>query len=55
MWFLALVLHDTIWANLRQPPQMQLIWWLVAGYFALDAVLLIRLILHFYRKPATDF
>src|SRR3954471_11230132 len=32
LWLVVLVIHEAMAANLRQPPQLQSVWWLLAGY-----------------------
>jgi serine/threonine-protein kinase len=48
LWLLALVFHESILANLRQPPRLENIWWLLGGYLAVVAFLLVRLLARFW-------
>lgn len=34
LWFMALIFHETLAANFRQPPQLHSLWWLIGGYMA---------------------
>lgn len=49
MWLLALIFHDALEANLRQPPQLESAWWLLGGYAAVVVILLTQLVTHFRR------
>lgn len=48
---IALLFHDAMAANLRQPPHLQWMWWLLGLYLALITCLVIQLIAHFQRIP----
>jgi uncharacterized membrane protein len=50
LWLLALVFHEAMAANLRQPPQMKSIWCMLGGYLLLVLVMVIQLIARFWRK-----
>src|SRR5262245_33671517 len=49
LWLLALIFHDAINANLRQPPQLESAWWLFGGYVAVVVILMTQLITRFRR------
>jgi serine/threonine-protein kinase len=49
VWQLALIFHDAIDANLRQPPRLEMAWWLIGGYAAVVVILLAQLIARFRR------
>jgi serine/threonine-protein kinase len=49
-WLLALIAHEAMAANLRQPPQLKVVWWLLGGFFAIVFLMSIQLIVRF-RKP----
>jgi serine/threonine-protein kinase len=50
LWMLALVFHEVMVANLRQPPQVRSFWWLLGGYLAIVFLLVIQLVVRFSRK-----
>lgn len=50
LWLLALIIHEALAANFRQPPQMRWHWWLLGGYLVSLGFLLTRL-LRFFRRP----
>jgi uncharacterized membrane protein len=52
LWYMVLVLHDALKANLRQPPRLEFIWWMLAGYLAIVGYLIYRMIMRFGRPPA---
>ena len=49
LWLLTFVFHEAMVANLRQPPQMQPMGWLLGTYFVVVAGLVIQLIFRFRR------
>jgi hypothetical protein len=49
LWLVVLVIHEAMAANLRQPPQLQSVWWLLAGYGTGVVLLLIQLVTRFMR------
>lgn len=51
LWLLALLFHQAMVANLRQPPQLEWFWSLLGGYMAIVSYLVIQLILRFRRMP----
>jgi uncharacterized membrane protein len=50
LWMLALVFHQAMDANLRQPPQLQSFWWLLGGYLATLLFLVFQLVARFWHK-----
>jgi hypothetical protein len=50
LWLLTFVFHQAMAANLRQPPQMKSIWWMLGGYLLVVLFMVIQLIARFWRK-----
>jgi hypothetical protein len=54
LWLLVLVVHEALAANLRQPPQLKWVWWLLGGYMAAVLYLTIQFVVRFRRADVAD-
>lgn len=50
LWFLALIFHKAMAANLRQPPEMPSPWWIIGTFLAIITAMVVQLFLRF-RRP----
>jgi uncharacterized membrane protein len=50
LWFLAIMFHGVLVANLQQPPRLFSMWWLLGGFFAAMGVLLFAIFRRFRRR-----